>query len=85
MALYNLGHFTLHAFLLHSRKHMNSACYGFEISYLADTCFFFFFFFLLLLLRLLSFPELWPLENIWMKSCQHNISKTIEAGQSLET
>ena len=24
-------------------------------------------------------PELWPFENIWMQSCQQNISKTIEA------
>ena len=25
------------------------------------------------------FPELWPFEKIWMKSCQQNISKLIEA------
>ena len=28
---------------------------------------------------LCPFPELWPFEIIWMKSCQHNISTTIEA------
>ena len=28
---------------------------------------------------LCPFPELWPFEGIWMKSCQQNISKTIEA------
>ena len=33
---------------------------------------------LVFLLRLCAFPELWPLENIWMKFCQHNISITIE-------
>ena len=28
---------------------------------------------------LCPFPELWPVEEIWMESCQQNISKTIEA------
>ena len=28
---------------------------------------------------LCPFPELWPFDKIWMKFCQHNISKTTEA------
>ena len=28
---------------------------------------------------LCPFPELWPFEEIWMESCQQDISKSIEA------
>ena len=34
---------------------------------------------LIFLSRLCPFPELWAFEKIWMKSCQQNISKTVEA------
>ena len=29
--------------------------------------------------KLCLFPELWPFEKIWRKSCQQYISKTVEA------
>ena len=78
MAFCHCGHFYSADFLMHSisfEQCMLLLKFHIWIPHgkIADTYFFF-------LTGLCLFPELWPFEKIWMKSCQQNISKTIEVG-----
>ena len=70
MALCNFGHFDIACFLILSITVKFHIWISHEKR--ADTYFF-------ILSRLCPFPELWPFEKIWMKSCQQNILKTIKA------